>query len=296
MKQPVISQHLYNSFKWIKWTLLTLALIGIFVVNYTRWVNLGNDSVRENERFGEMLWDTVAQLVEARGVEALPIQQQEAWETLDLYLVDAKTGEFVTPPRFEPWRSNVIAHQNGQSDIPPTCWTDQFKLAAGGDKGTRQFNDYRELPVISSYGQLNMDGRAVVLLSEMDVAEAQGATLKIYHWFDLFWAILCIFPVMCLIWWVHKHIGRERGENQQTILENEETIRAAEEVIVLNAGLQEELETIRGAFELCKKKYQMLKEGIGSTERIDKETGETVDIDPDIMGTIKIDPKEMEDD
>ncbi|MHC5833278.1 MAG: hypothetical protein ACYT04_99150, partial [Nostoc sp.] len=50
--------------------------------------------------------------------------------------------------------------------------TKGVKEALFGKQGTQVINDYRDIPVLSSYAPLDIDGLRWVILAEIDVSEA----------------------------------------------------------------------------------------------------------------------------
>lgn len=63
-------------------------------------------------------------------------------------------------------------NEYGTSILQQTVQTDSVEAALLGKEGTQIIQDYRDVPVLSSYAPLRIDGLDWVILSEMDLSEA----------------------------------------------------------------------------------------------------------------------------
>lgn len=68
---------------------------------------------------------------------------------------------------------------NGNSIGIQPVDTEGVRAALSGDTGVKVFNDYRNVPVMSAYTPVNIEGLNWVLMSEMDEAEATSAVSAI---------------------------------------------------------------------------------------------------------------------
>ena len=126
----------------------------------------------------EVMLSSVSRQVGVEGYKAMPIGQQSIWESMVWFCVDAKTGLFTTPPRFEPVKSRVEeALAEGYDGPDITCETKQFKLAVRtGERVKGVFDDYRCEPVLSVAELVEVDGNLEVIFVEVDEAEAIKGT------------------------------------------------------------------------------------------------------------------------
>lgn len=71
--------------------------------------------------------------------------------------------------------------QYGTSILQQRVETQAVTAALRGEQGTQIINDYRNIPVLSSYAPLEIEGFNWVILSEMDLAEAYAPIYSFQH-------------------------------------------------------------------------------------------------------------------
>ena len=187
-----------DKIKLIKTALLLAAIVSVCYVDWAAGSRRQQGQLEENQRDLQILWEVTAELVKVEGFVALPIQEQAAWESLDVYAIDADSERFETVPRFEPTRGLVESMLDGNSKRPIKCETPQVELAQTGNKGVGVFPDYRGMSVISAYGLVHVDDRDHVLLVEMDESEAIGVAPPSY-WDEFLVSMFCLLAI-AMIW------------------------------------------------------------------------------------------------
>lgn len=93
-------------------------------------------------------------------------------ETPDEYLRAAKANGL------DEETANLIVKRGNTSNLQSTQ-SNAFKSAISGESGFSESIDYRGVPVLSAYSKLDIPGLDWVILSEMDVAEAQLPSTKL---------------------------------------------------------------------------------------------------------------------
>ena len=180
--------------------LLALAPLGVFFVDRQAGINRAESAIAENKRDLAMLFKAVKIGVEARGYEVLPLQQEQEWETMDIYVVNP-SGTFATNPRFMP---NAKA-------LGARAASNLGAVLSGKDR-TEIVEDYRGEPVISAAGMVTVNGKQKVLLVEIDVAEAIGVSPPDYR-DEIFTLFLFVVGVV----WV---LFQPKASVQESLLSN----------------------------------------------------------------------------
>lgn len=158
------------------------AILVVVSVDYYAGKDRTEKSILQSYKSLSMLWEVAKVAVEAKGFDALPVQMESIFQSLDIYMVD-KTGHFVSNPRFWP----TAADSNLRAD------TDAVGSGISGERATRIIKDYRGIDVISSFGKVIYGGEEFVLLVEIDVAEAEGPVLSPWYYSDEIGIIIIAF-------------------------------------------------------------------------------------------------------
>lgn len=121
--------------------------------------------------------------------------------------------------------------------------TKGVKEALFGKQGTQVINDYRDIPVLSSYAPLDIDGLRWVILAEMDVSEAYGPI----HSFEktvLIGATLIIALITVVAMWLTAIFVKPIN----TLIESACKVGSGEFDAVVKSGSQDEFGDLAKSF------------------------------------------------
>lgn len=121
--------------------------------------------------------------------------------------------------------------------------TEGVKEALFGKQGTQVLNDYRNIPVLSSYAPLNIDGLRWVILAEMDVSEAYAAIYS-FEKTVLIGATLIIALITVVAMWLTAIFVKPIN----TLIESTHQVGAGELDAVVKSGSQDEFGDLAESF------------------------------------------------
>ena len=121
--------------------------------------------------------------------------------------------------------------------------TKGVKEALFGKQGTQVINDYRDIPVLSSYAPLDIDGLRWVILAEMDVSEAY-APIHSFEKTVLIGATLIIALITVVAMWLTAIFVKPIN----TLIESARKVGAGEFDAVVKSGSQDEFGDLAKSF------------------------------------------------
>jgi class 3 adenylate cyclase len=117
------------------------------------------------------------------------------------------------------------------------------KEALFGKQGTRVINDYRDIPVLSSYAPLDIDGLRWVILAEMDVSEAY-APIHSFEKTVLIGAALIMALITLIAMWLTSTFVKPIN----TLIKSARKVGAGEVGAVVKSGSQDEFGDLAKSF------------------------------------------------
>ncbi len=105
--------------------------------------------------------------------ETYLVGQDYLMRSVSRFLIESPTAYLQTLERIGTDKETINRiRQYNTSILQQKVHTDGVKAALTGQQGTRIIRDYRDIPVLSSYAPLSVEGLDWVILSEIDLAEA----------------------------------------------------------------------------------------------------------------------------
>ncbi len=137
--------------------------------------------------------------------------------------------------------------------------TKAVKEALFGKQGTQVINDYRDIPVLSSYAPLNIDGLKWVILAEIDVSEAY-APIQFFEKTALIGATVIIVLITVVAMWLTAIFVRPINN----LIKSARKVGAGEFDAIVKSGSQDEFGDLAKSFnqtiDILRAKTQLIEQ------------------------------------
>lgn len=121
--------------------------------------------------------------------------------------------------------------------------TEAVQAALGGQEGTRILDDYRGMPVLSSFAPLTIDGLRWVIIAEMDLAEARQPVIAFQRRVLLSAVVLILVVTLVGLYLTHVFV-----RPIDTLIHGVRQAGAGNHEVVVELGARDELGELAGAF------------------------------------------------